>query len=175
MENGIFPGMSSLNSFTEMEESRRLCYVAITRAKEVLYITSAEQRMVFGRTVAYSVSDFVSEIPPSLKELIGGKSRAVNVLKNNENKSFNNNPHTLKNMQSSYAKEVATSIINSEDKRENIQADQITVGRKVKHSKFGSGTVVSISGDGADTIVTIAFNSMGIKKLMLSSAPLELI
>lgn len=175
MENGIFPGMSSLNSFTEMEESRRLCYVAITRAKEVLYITSAEQRMVFGRTVAYSVSDFVSEIPPSLKELVGGKSRAVNVLKNTGNKPSYNNPHTLKNMQSNYAKEVATSIINSGDKKDTILVDEVTIGRKVKHSKFGVGTVVSVSGDNADVIVTIAFNSMGIKKLMLSSAPLELL
>lgn len=175
MENGIFPGMSSLNSFTEMEESRRLCYVAITRAKEVLYITSAEQRMVFGRTVAYSVSDFVSEIPPSLKELVGGKSRAVNVLKNTGNKPSYNNPHTLKNMQSNYAKEVATSIINSGDKKDTIMVDEVTIGRKVKHSKFGVGTVVSVSGDNADVIVTIAFNSMGIKKLMLSSAPLELL
>ncbi|WP_291575239.1 DNA helicase PcrA [Clostridium sp. UBA4548] len=175
MENGIFPGMSSLNSFTEMEESRRLCYVAITRAKEVLYITSAEQRMVFGRTVAYSVSDFVSEIPPSLKELVGGKSRAVNVLKNTGNKPSYNNPHTLKNMQSNYAKEVATSIINSGDKKDTIVVDEVTIGRKVKHSKFGVGTVVSVSGDNADVIVTIAFNSMGIKKLMLSSAPLELL
>ena len=91
MENGIFPGMSSLNNFTEMEESRRLCYVAITRAEEKLYITSAESRMVFGRTVGYAPSDFISEISPALKENIGGdKNRTVQVLKRNNNKDPQN-------------------------------------------------------------------------------------
>ncbi len=68
MENGIFPGTQSLSDPKEMEESRRLCYVAITRAKEQLYITSAEIRKVFGRTVAYALSDFVSEISKDLKD-----------------------------------------------------------------------------------------------------------
>ena len=76
MENGIFPGMSSLNNY-EMEESRRLCYVGITRAKEKLYITSAESRIVFGRTVGYAQSDFINEISPDLKEIIGGIKKDV--------------------------------------------------------------------------------------------------
>lgn len=175
MENGIFPGMASLNSFTEMEESRRLCYVAITRAKEMLYITSAEQRMVFGRTVSYTVSDFVSEIPPSLKELVGGNSRAVNTLKNDNRANFKNNPHTLKSMQNSYINQVATSIINNKENTQNIDYKEVVVGCKVKHSKFGMGTVVAVSNSGGDTIVTIAFNNMGIKKLMLGAAPIELL
>jgi len=175
MENGIFPGMASLNSFTEMEESRRLCYVAITRAKEILYITSAEQRMVFGRTVSYTVSDFVSEIPPSLKELIGGNSRAVNTLKNENRSNSKNNPHTLKSMHNSYINQVATSIINNNEDKQNIDVKEVAIGRKVKHGKFGMGTVVAVSKSGSDTIVTIAFNNMGIKKLMLGAAPIELL
>ncbi|MEG0774464.1 DNA helicase PcrA [Clostridium sp.] len=175
MENGIFPGMASLNSFTEMEESRRLCYVAITRAKESLYITSAEQRMIFGRTVSYSVSDFVSEIPLSLKELVSGNSRAVNVLKSETKSSYNNNPHNLRGMQSSRINQAATAIINNTEVRKNIDVNELSVGRKVKHSKFGIGTVVSISQNGGESIVTIAFNNMGIKKLMLNAAPLELL
>jgi len=175
MENGIFPGMASLNSFTEMEESRRLCYVAITRAKEILYITSAEQRMVFGRTVSYTVSDFVSEIPPSLKELIGGNSRAVNTLKSESRTNVKNNPHTLKSMHNSYINQVATSIINNNEDKQNIDVQEVAIGRKVKHSKFGMGTVVAVSKSGSDTIVTIAFNNMGIKKLMLGAAPIELL
>jgi Superfamily I DNA and RNA helicases len=68
MENGIFPGSQSLENSAEMEESRRLCYVGITRAKERLYMTSAESRRVFGRMVSYSQSEFLSEISSSLKE-----------------------------------------------------------------------------------------------------------
>ena len=70
MENGIFPGAQSLENFAEMEESRRLCYVGITRAKEQLYMTSASTRKVFGRSVAYSESDFINEISPNLKETV---------------------------------------------------------------------------------------------------------
>ena len=97
MENGLFPGMSSLNDPKEMEESRRLCYVAITRAEERLYITSAESRMIFGRTVGYAPSDFISEISPGLKEIIGGnKNRTVQVLKRNNTKATQKyNPHGL--------------------------------------------------------------------------------
>ncbi len=60
---------ASFNSDAEMEESRRLCYVGITRAKETLFMTSAEVRRVFGRTVAYPQSDFISEIKPELKRI----------------------------------------------------------------------------------------------------------
>ena len=97
MENGLFPGMSSLNDPKEMEESRRLCYVAITRAEEKLYITSAESRMIFGRTVGYAPSDFISEISPALKEIIGGnKNRTVQVLRRNNTKATQKyNPHGL--------------------------------------------------------------------------------
>lgn len=175
MENGIFPGMSSLNSFTEMEESRRLCYVAITRAKEVLYITSAEQRMVFGRTVSYTVSDFVSEIPISLKELVGGNSRAVNTLKSGLRGTTNNNPHSISAMNSNFQKQAANSSNIPSGINSNIDTKEVTIGRKVKHNKFGLGTVISLSGSGKDKIITIAFNNMGIKKLMLDAAPIELL
>lgn len=175
MENGIFPGMSSLNSFTEMEESRRLCYVAITRAKEILYITSAEQRMVFGRTVSYTVSDFVSEIPIGLKELVGGNSRAVNTLKSGLRDSAANNPHSVSAMNSNLQRQAVNTFNNSSDLKNSTDIKEITVGRKVKHNKFGLGTVISLSGSGKDTIITIAFNNMGIKKLMLDAAPIELL
>ena len=67
----LFPEMCRLDKESEMEESRRFCYVAITRAKEMLYMTSAEVRKVFGRTVRYSQSDFISEVKSELKEFVG--------------------------------------------------------------------------------------------------------
>jgi len=178
MENGIFPGMSSLNSFHEMEESRRLCYVAITRAKENLYISSAETRMVFGRTVNYPVSDFVSEIPQSLKEVVGGeKARGVNTFKSKARTSSAVNPHSLRGMEmqriTNSITKSATFIINGDEDSKTIDTTEATPGRKVKHTKFGVGTIISVSGTGEDMLLTIAFDQMGIKKLMLTKSPME--
>ena len=177
MENGIFPGMSSLNNFTEMEESRRLCYVAITRAEEKLYITSAESRMVFGRTVSYSPSDFISEISPALKENIGGaKNRTVEVLKRNNTRSSQPyNPHGLISSQGTESKTsvkdyVSVTAQGSNSWQQSMNStstmkSEATVGRKVRHSKFGVGTIVSISSSNGDTLISIAFDNNGNKKV----------
>jgi DNA helicase-2/ATP-dependent DNA helicase PcrA len=191
MENGIFPGMSSLNNFTEMEESRRLCYVAITRAEEKLFITSAETRMVFGRNVSYAASDFISEISPALKENIGGaKNRTVQVLKKNKNMDAQNNPHSLRSSLNAEGKVSVKDYLSitaqgSNPWQQGISSgttgsgstinSEATVGRKVRHSKFGVGTIVSISNSNGDTLVSIAFDNMGIKKLILDKAPLEML
>lgn len=165
MENGIFPSLQCLNNPDEMEEARRLCYVAITRAKEELYITSAETRKVFGRTVCYSVSDFIDEISPNLKEYIssfGNKKIGSNSFDKNK---FNRNrfsPNKNINKATPSNKVVST-----------LDSSSITIGKKVRHEKFGVGTVVSTSKSGDDIKLTIAFDRMGIKSLMLSMAPLE--
>jgi len=175
MENGIFPGMSSLNNFTEMEESRRLCYVAITRAEEKLYITSAESRMVFGRNVGYQPSDFISEISPDLKEIIGGaKNRTVPVLKRkNAKDSQKFNPHGLLS-HTNPTQDHSSSAQSDTPEQQNIKSEA-TVGRKVRHTKFGVGTIVSTSNSNGDTLISIAFDNMGIKKLILNKAPLEIL
>ncbi|MGH4052124.1 MAG: DNA helicase PcrA [Clostridium sp.] len=175
MENGIFPGMSSLNNFTEMEESRRLCYVAITRAEEKLYITSAESRMIFGRNVGYQPSDFISEISPDLKEIIGGdRNRTVPVLKRkNAKNSQKYNPHGLLS-HTNPTQDHSTSTQSSTPEQEIIKSEA-TVGRKVRHTKFGVGTIVSTSNSNGDTLIAIAFDNMGIKKLILDKAPLEIL
>ncbi|MBU3145417.1 DNA helicase PcrA [Clostridium sp. CF012] len=181
MENGIFPGMSSFNDFTEMEESRRLCYVAITRAEEKLYITSAESRMVFGRTVGYAPSDFISEISPDLKEIIGGnKNRTVQVLKRNNTKAPQKfNPHGLMSSNGAESSATTQDYLSVTGQGSNIRQQSIkseaTVGRKVKHGKFGIGTIVSISNSNGDTLISIAFDNMGIKKLVLDKAPIEML
>jgi DNA helicase-2/ATP-dependent DNA helicase PcrA len=178
MENGIFPGGASLNNFHEMEESRRLCYVAITRAEEMIYISSAEQRMVFGRTVGYAVSDFLSEIPKELKTDLnddgGTQSRGSF---NNVTDKVNNNPHSFRSgFYNNTKKTMAPPATNSVEvgSGKSASKENLTIGVKVRHGKFGVGTVVSISSDNGETIVTIAFNNMGIKKLMLNKAGLEL-
>ena len=181
MENGLFPGMSSLNDPKEMEESRRLCYVAITRAEERLYITSAESRMIFGRTVGYAPSDFISEISPTLKEIIGGnKNRTVQVLKRNNTKATQKyNPHGLMSSNGSESTAGPQDYISVTAQGSSLgqqsMKSEATVGRKVKHGKFGIGTIVSISDSNGDTLISIAFDNMGIKKLVLDKAPIEML
>jgi DNA helicase II / ATP-dependent DNA helicase PcrA len=187
MENGIFPGNSSLNDPTEMEESRRLCYVGITRAREKLFMTSAEMRRVFGRTVSFAQSDFINEIAQGLVENLNARSgsprrdsHGVGVVGGPKY-----NPHSLRNAPSSYndpaydqAQKKIMNILN-----ENVDSKsggplteaEASLGRKVRHSKFGVGTIVKVTKDGSDVKLTIAFDSMGIKNLILNLAPLELL
>ncbi|NFG62379.1 MULTISPECIES: UvrD-helicase domain-containing protein [unclassified Clostridium] len=175
MENGIFPGNMSFEKESEMEESRRLCYVGITRAKETLFMTSAEVRRVFGRTVAYSQSDFINEIKPELKEYVSGNrigSGNTSNVKAQKNNSYNN-PHSLR---STIIRDVCKStdtINNKNSDSEYLNANEITLGRKVQHEKFGVGTIVSVQNSGDDKKLTIAFDKQGVKNLMLSFAKLK--
>ena len=165
MENGIFPGQSSFNSPDEMEESRRLCYVGITRAKEALYMTYASSRMVFGRISAFAVSDFLAEIPTELKEVVGGeKPQSSSRYRDFDEDEKIINPHSLR-----YSEK--ENIPNNIKRTENN--GKAFPGAKVKHSKFGVGTIIKVDKDGSDTKITIAFDNMGIKILILEMAPIE--
>lgn len=191
MENGIFPGQASFDSDAEMEESRRLCYVGITRAKEVLFMTSAEVRRVFGRTVAYPQSDFISEIKPELREYVtmNGDSKDVTSASgastvNGRFKPSYNNPHSLRNNYGTFenrnfggtSRDSATQKITSNSSsNEGMTIAEATMGRKVKHAKFGEGTIISVADSNGDKKLTIAFNNQGVKTLMFSMAKLELI
>jgi len=166
MENGIFPGTQSLNDNKEMEESRRLCYVGITRARENLYMTSAEKRMIFGRTVAFPQSNFLSEIPRELKEY---PSEITAPPRSHENKNNKNNKA------SDYFgfQFQPSDVVERKTTNNCLSRESINVGMKVKHVKFGVGTIVSMVKAGNDVKLTIAFEKMGIKILMLGVAPLE--
>ncbi|MHC6178615.1 DNA helicase PcrA [Clostridium sp. JNZ X4-2] len=172
MENGIFPGMQSLDNAEEMEESRRLCYVGITRAKEQLYMTSAETRRVFGRVVAYEQSNFIDEISRELREYDTLKKNSIN---NFSDKVLDKNTFswTKKVTSDNLSKAVRTPAANSISNENCLKPEGIKEGIKVKHSKFGVGTIVSISKNGSDIKLTIVFDKMGIKNLMYGIAPLE--
>lgn len=183
MENGIFPGAASFESFQEMEESRRLCYVGITRAKEQLYMTSAEVRTVFGKTTSLEQSDFINEIYEELKEYVGyqrrfgaagnGSRGAYTSSNSVPNRSgFGSNNSSVSSTSTSTASSIPAAVTST---GMALNEKEAVAGRKVKHAKFGVGTIVSVSKSGADTKLTIAFNNAGIKNLMLSMAPLELI
>lgn len=187
MENGIFPGVQSLENFAEMEESRRLCYVGITRAKEKLYMTSASTRRVFGRTVSYAESEFINEIAPNLKEIVSERKMAGNFSANNSSVYGNSSTssHGISSFGVRKAEKAINSILSSQsyntsvkeslNDKEKVDINEVSAGRKVKHDKFGVGTIVSVSKTDNDIKVTIAFDNMGIKQLMFNMAPLKLI
>ncbi|MBV4428573.1 DNA helicase PcrA [Clostridium tyrobutyricum] len=173
MENGIFPGSQSLENSAEMEESRRLCYVGITRAKERLYMTSAESRRVFGRMVSYSQSEFLSEISSSLKEY-DNINNNITTFGNRSN--FNDNKSWMPRMTKKTPFEVKRDVTiknKSEEIVNTLKAENVKAGIKVKHNKFGIGTIVSVSKNGSDIKLTIAFDKNGIKNLMYGVARLE--
>lgn len=177
MENGIFPGNASFEKESEMEESRRLCYVGITRAKETLFMTSAEVRRVFGRTVAYSQSDFINEIKPELKEYVSSEKANIQTRNSLTQNSSYNNPHSLRN---NFRVNKNTIVNNEENSNlENndskyITNNEATLGRKVVHDKFGVGTIVSVQDTNDDKKLTVAFDKQGVKSLLLSFAKLKM-
>ncbi|MGL5150930.1 MAG: DNA helicase PcrA [Clostridium sp.] len=177
MENGLFPSVTDLEKSDQMEESRRLCYVGITRAREELYMTSAEVRRVFGKTVAYGQSDFINEIKSELKEYVntrtGSASRGATFGNNGlNNSSFGSNPHGLRG--GSFKNQTLSQVKAKKEVKPSFTMDEISLGRKVSHEKFGVGTIVTITPSGNDKKLTIAFDKQGIKVLMLSLANLEL-
>ncbi|WP_294152628.1 DNA helicase PcrA [uncultured Clostridium sp.] len=188
MENGIFPGSASFEKDSEMEESRRLCYVGITRAKETLFMTSAEVRRVFGKTVAYAQSDFINEIKPELKEYVSSEKTGMKSRESFINKSSYNNPHSLRNNMNRtvagsglgdsragiFGNSTGSSSSNSTADG-YISSFEATLGRKVMHEKFGVGTIVSVQSSGDDKKLTIAFDKQGVKVLLLSFAKLKMI
>jgi DNA helicase II / ATP-dependent DNA helicase PcrA len=183
MENGVFPGKGALNDDREMQESRRLCYVGITRAKEKLYMTAAEIRRVFGRTEAHTPSDFLSEIPGMLKEYVGGRAYSQSSGGNSGMPARGSVSGLFGN--SGPARPVGTgaqtynmnsvAATSTQGAGNMLTASEATLGRKIRHSKFGVGTIVSVSKDGSDVKLTIAFDTQGIKSFMLGLAPLELV
>ncbi len=167
LEDGLFPGSKSFDSTEGMEEERRLCYVGMTRAKELLYLSSAEVRTRYGRTEFTRESQFLRELD---KSLVTGD--AVYEKKSFESSlgvstgspdGFAAEPyHPFDSLK--YAKtetrKAAAAVRNEADYAE---------GDKVSHPKFGEGLVIDMT----PSIVTVAFDSVGIKKLAIGIAPLK--
>ncbi len=186
MEEGIFPHLRSMGNQQEMEEERRLCYVGITRAKRQLYMSFANSRMIFGNVSRNPVSRFVAEIPMSL--FIARSSRpktgAVSAYAANltavdastgSSRSFDTNAPAPRWSDLAGSSAVKSSLgIGGGAATATAPALGYKLGDKVKHDKFGVGTVVTMAPNGGDTQVTVAFpEPVGIKKLMASFAKLD--
>lgn len=173
LEEGLFPIARAVRSMNDadIEEERRLCYVGITRAKEVLYITLTKKRTLYGKTNQSIASRFMEELPKECieklnkeeKEFTYSSSKAsYNVLAKYKQKYMSNMN------KSSIAKNVNATV---KDSSKETNPDDIKLGSKVHHPKFGVGTVVSIIGSD----LTIAFDQQGIKKINKEYTTLDIL
>ncbi len=155
-EDGLFPGMRAIGDHEEMEEERRLCYVAITRAKENIYITHAGQRMLYGRTSSALPSRFLREIPENLILKKGGYHKGGYTA------TARVNYPSTKPVGMQYA-----AAISAPEKRTYLELNK---GDMVMHTAFGKGLVLSVIKMGGDALLEIAFDQIGTKKLMAKTA-----
>ncbi len=159
MEDGLFPslkGQSEYQDKEDLEEERRLCYVAITRAKKKLYITNAQMRTIFGQTTYQRPSRFIEEIDAK-KE-----NRTPKTVKNTVTDSF------IKAKQSINSIKTTVTIPNQPTDNQSYAKGDV-----VYHNKFGRGIVVNAKQYGKDTLVEVAFDSVGTKQLMANFAKLK--
>lgn len=167
MEDGIFPGHQSILEESEMEEERRLAYVGITRARKQLYFTNATQRLLYGSTQRNRLSRFLSEVPQEL-------------LEHTMHRNWKTPEPGVKTPVSGYtARESAIRSARSIGTGQStaVSAPQRTtqykIGDIVEHKTFGEGMVLSCTPMGKDTLLEIAFEQVGTKKIFANFANLK--
>lgn len=159
-EDNIFPSYRSLGDNAEMEEERRLAYVAITRAKRRLFVTHTQYRMLYGQTMRNKLSTFIREVPEELIVMHGDKPRAAAT---GGTWTKPQKPNYLAEQAAKkpvIPKPVATGVV-------------FAAGDRVRHNIFGEGTVTQATAMGNDTMLSIDFDTAGAKKLMANFARIE--
>ena len=164
MEEKIFPLSRSLMEESELEEERRLAYVGITRAEESLYLTNAFSRTLYGKTQYNQPSRFVAEIDDSLLNSVGMQPQPKATFNN----PFTSNPNAMKPKYQHATRQPMTNKTASGGENENWNP-----GDKVQHKKWGTGTVVKVSGNAKDVELDIAFPQQGVKRLLAAFAPIQ--
>ena len=191
MEEGIFPGIRAIGEAEEMEEERRLCYVALTRAKERLYLTCAGQRMLFGRTSSNRPSRFAGEIPAELLDQTGRSYLdPAPTAGDGDDWDFDQTPHVSthrepyrqggapqgapggRERRSAYSpprpqKPAPRPVFRSALSDPGPALPDYQKGDMLEHKAFGRGMVLSTQKVGGDTLLEIAFDGVGTKRLML--------
>ena len=164
-EDGLFPGMRAIGNSEEMEEERRLCYVAITRAKQTLTITHARQRMLYGRTSAALPSRFLREIPEEYLVRKGGYRRASETSYNQDHSYSSYGTYPLPTQKPKFRPVDPSMIANKQS-----SFLELNQGDMVLHAAFGKGMVLSVLKMSGDALLEIAFDDIGTKKLMAKTA-----
>ena len=177
LDEKILPISRSFDDDDDLEEERRLMYVAITRAKERLYLTRARSRYMYGSREDMIESRFLKEgrsiLSPNFVEKTYASAGIKYVGDDREKGDFVGGTTTSRGYSSDYAKTFLSQ--NKPVERKDVKYSVYKAGVKVKHAKFGEGTVVSVRGGGDNLVVDVAFKGIGIKSLSVKFAPLEII
>ncbi|MBB6459085.1 ATP-dependent helicase [Flammeovirga kamogawensis] len=170
MEENLFPSQMMLETREDLEEERRLFYVAITRAKVKVFLTYALQRYRFGKQISCEPSRFIDEIAP---QYISMKRNSISDDLGPGNTPGFSNYRSLRQAPSNFIKKA----VKPKDDRPFVpsKADDLSVGLTVRHMKFGDGKVVKISEEGLDKRADIQFEEVGKKTLILTFAKLMII
>lgn len=159
-EEGLFPGMQSAVSDEELEEERRLAYVALTRAKDRIYISHVRERLIYGRTAHNQLSRFAKEIP---EELVSSE-----LIKMREEREMTSSRPKKKPI-----------VISDELKKKSSagsnasRGERFAAGDEVEHASFGHGRIISVTPIASDSLYEVMFDSCGTKKLMGAYARLK--
>ena len=162
LEEGIFPAQRSSQERDKMEEERRLAYVGITRARKFLTLSLSELRRLYGREERNLPSRFLAELPVDNLQEISYRANLTSFNNNNnDDDTFTKDEQFYQDRKKSYIKK-------------KKESDGYTLGRKVKHNRFGEGTIVNLDGEGEHRRVQIAFVNEGVKWLVVKLANLTL-
>lgn len=182
MEERLFPHVRALDDLDGMEEERRLCYVGMTRARERLYLTNAKRRYMFGQEQYNPPSRFLKEIPKKLLQEEEQNTDSFSRWRDSDfTQTMNYKPQSMnhpagKNSSRHNLEALLDAPVYNEIEtipEPSDDGDGVFLGMKVRHSKFGVGTVRKLEGSGDNQKVIVWFNSVGAKKLMLRFAGLE--
>lgn len=163
MEENLFPSPRSLESQADIEEERRLAYVAITRAKQKLYLTHARERLLYGNVSYNSTSRFISELPSDNIEVSSQRS--------SEPKGFA--PKKTMAVSSMSLQKQLSSIKKSAMATASAPAEKFNIGDRIEHKIFGQGTVLNAIPTATDTSLEVAFDKVGTKKIMAKFAKIK--
>ncbi|WP_369819359.1 3'-5' exonuclease [Tissierella sp. P1] len=162
MEDGLFPITRAVDNESELEEERRLCYVAVTRAEKLLFITNARVRTIYGNVNYTLPSRFIEEMGDAIEK--------------KEKKNIKEQLVSVKDFTANREKAAPRPfIIQAQPKPQGDKNLNVSVGDKVKHKKFGIGTIVQIKDRDNDKELVISFDGEGLKRLLLSIAPIEIL
>ena len=174
LEENLFPSAMNINSREELEEERRLFYVALTRAQKEVNLSYVLNRYRWGKLIDSDPSRFIDEIEDDYINMITPTSdQRPRMFFNNVNKSFNKNKIRYKkpkpNIPGNYVK------VKKGNSKTNLFDNNLIVGNIVSHIRFGRGEVLKLEGKGNDIKAEINFEKAGIKKLLLRFAKLKII
>jgi DNA helicase-2/ATP-dependent DNA helicase PcrA len=186
MEENLFPSQMSLNSRNDLEEERRLFYVAITRAEESLTISYALTRFRHGSLFNCDPSRFIQEMDPATLEIVGARQPSYDFNAQQERNSWNQGWSGMNNQptRTVAVRKPQPTPLAQQQQATRLTADEdfvpdnpasLQVGMKVEHQRFGLGEVVSLEGTAPDTKATILFQGLGQKQILLKFAKIKII